>query len=126
MNTKVLMTLSAVILGIIGFTLSFIPEEFIGYLKVESNSITILLFQLLGSLYLGFGILNWMAKGSIIGGIYNKPIVIGNLMHFGVGAITFFKIGVGNEMILFPTVIYTILSLAFLFVFMKSPIKEAK
>jgi len=31
---------------------------------------------------LGFSILNWMSKASLIGGIYNKPLLIGNLLHF--------------------------------------------
>ena len=31
---------------------------------------------------------NWMVKGSRVGGIYNRPIAIGNLVHFAVGAIT--------------------------------------
>ena len=120
------MTLTALILGIIGLTLSFVPEEIIKYLKIESTTTTTLLFQLLGSLYLGFGILNWMVKGSLIGGIYNKPIVIGNLMHFGVGTITLFKIVALNEMTLLPTVVYLIFALAFVFVFMKNPIKNLK
>lgn len=79
----------------------------------------------MGALFLGFGLLNWMAKGSIIGGIYNKPLVIGNLMHFGVGAITLLKIVFklnDNQNILVPlTVIYTLFGLAFTFVFMNNP-----
>jgi|TARA_R110002051_G_scaffold173271_2_gene243631 hypothetical protein len=46
----------------------------------------------MSALYLGFGILNRMAKGTIIGRIYNRPIAIGNLMHFEVGAIVLVKI----------------------------------
>lgn len=106
MNTKILMTLSALALGVVGLTLSFIPEEIIGYFKIETTTTTALFLQLLGSLYLGFGILNWIVKGSLIGGIYNKPIVIGNLMHFGIGAITLFKIVTRNEMTLLPTIVY--------------------
>jgi len=30
--------------------------------------------QIIGSFYFAFAILNWMSKGSIIGGIYNRPI----------------------------------------------------
>jgi hypothetical protein len=37
------------------------------------------------ALYLGFTMLNWMVKGSLITGIYNQPIAVGNFMDFGVG-----------------------------------------
>jgi|TARA_R110002051_G_scaffold290773_1_gene354455 hypothetical protein len=127
MNTKLLMTLSAVLLGALGMTLSFLPEEIMTYLNVESNPITILLLQLLSAFYLGFGILNWMAKGTIIGGIYNRPIAIGNLMHFGVGAIALIKIiariQIGSEAIIILTVSYVILALCFAYVFFNNPSK---
>ena len=121
MNTKIIMTLSALVLGAVGLTLSFLPEEIIEFFNIESTMTIILIFQLLGSLYLGFGILNWMAKGSLIGGIYNKPIVIANLMHFGIGAITFFKIDVGNEMTLLPAGVYVLFASALAYVFMNHP-----
>jgi hypothetical protein len=92
MKTKIVMTSCAIFLGVIGILLSFLPSEIITYLGVEPTIITTLFLKILSALYLGFGILNWMAKGSIIGGIYNRPIVIGNLMHFGVGAIALIKI----------------------------------
>ena len=89
MKTKLLMTSSALFCAIIGILLSFLPNEIAEYLSVEPTIITILFLKILSALYLGFGILNWMAKGTLIGGIYNRPIAIGNLMHFGVGAIAY-------------------------------------
>ncbi|RAJ08941.1 hypothetical protein [Arenibacter echinorum] len=92
-----------------------------------SNPILYLLLQLLGALYLGLGIMNWMAKGTLIGGIYNRPMAIGNFMHFGVWAITLVKIVFGikvhTEIIISLTVIYTILALCFEYVFLTNPIK---
>jgi hypothetical protein len=71
-----------------------------------------------------------MAKGSIIGGIYNKPIAIGNMMHFGVGAIAMlkviFKIQTHTEIIISLTVIYSMLALSFAYVFMNNPSKLEK
>ena len=92
MNTKILMTSSALFMAIIGIVLSFLPHEIAAYFNVEPNLITILFLNILSALYLGFGIINWMAKETLIGGIYNRPIAIGNLMHFGVGAIALVKI----------------------------------
>jgi hypothetical protein len=38
----------------------------------------------MGALYLGFAILNWMARSVMIGGIYARPIALGNFLHFAV------------------------------------------
>ena len=125
MKTKLLMTSSAVFFGIIGILLSFLPNEIAEYLSVEPTIITILFLQILGALYLGFGILNWMAKGTLIGGIYNRPIAFGNLMHFVVGAITLVKvisnIQTHTEIIIFLTVFYAIFALLFIYVLKTNP-----
>jgi hypothetical protein len=125
LNTKILFTISAIFLGLIGIGFSFLPDEIITYLNIESNPFLTLLLQILGSLYLGFGITNWMAKGSLIGGIYNRPIVIGNSMHFFIGAITLIKVVFGiqehTEIIISATVIYTILAVCFAYLFVTNP-----
>lgn len=123
--SKILMTISALFLGIIGIFLSFLPKEIINYLNINSNVITILLFQLIGALYLGFGILNWMLKGSRIGGIYNRPVLMGNLMHFLVGAIALIKIvssiQAHSEIIIFLMIVYSTLSISFAILFKSNP-----
>ena len=130
MNTKVLMTSSALFLAIIGILLSFLPKEILDYLNVEPNIITALFLKILSALYLGFGILNWMAKGTLIGGIYNRPIAIGNLMHFGVGAIALFKVASNtqthSEIIISLTVVYVIFAILFAYVFRTNPAKAGK
>ena len=130
MNTKILMTTSALFLGIIGILLSFLPNEIADYFNVESNLITILFLQIMSALYLGFAILNWMAKGTLIGGIYNRPVAIGNLMHFGVGAIALVKvvsnIETHSEIIISLTAVYLIFALLFAYVFKTNPTKSEK
>ena len=125
MNTKIVMIASTLFLAFMGFNFSFLSNEFLNLLNIDSNQITVLLFQLLGALYLGFAILNWMAKGTLIGGIYNKPIAIGNFMHFGIGAITLIKIALKietyTEIIIPLTVVYTLFALAFAYIFMNHP-----
>jgi len=125
LNTKTVLTVSAIFLGLFGIGLSFLPNEIVMYLNIEADPVLPLLIQLMGSLYLGFGIMNWMVKGSLIGGIYNKPIAIGNFMHFGVGAITLgknvFGIKVYTEFIISLTVIYAVFALSFAYIFMTNP-----
>ncbi|EAR01141.1 membrane protein [Maribacter sp. HTCC2170] len=125
MKTKILMTSSAIFLAIIGLLLSFLPNEIADYLNVEPNIITTLFLKILSAFYLGFGILNWMAKGTLIGGIYNRPVAIGNLMHFGVGAIALIKvvshIKAHSEIIISLTVVYVIYAMLFAYVFKTTP-----
>ena len=130
MNTKIVMTSSALFLATIGILLSFLPNEIVEYLNVEPNIITILFLNIMSALYLGFGILNWMAKGTLIGGIYNKPIAIGNLMHFGVGAIALVKvvsnIQTHSEIVISLTVVYVIFAILFVYIFRTNPTKTEK
>ena len=76
------MTLSAIILALIGISLIFLPKEILDYFELSVSDTLELLMQIIGSFYYAFAMLNWMSKGSIIGGIYNRPIAIANLTHY--------------------------------------------
>ena len=125
MKTKFLMTSSALFCVIIGILLLFLPNEIAEYLNVEPTIITILFLKILSALYLGFGILNWTVKGSLIGGIYNRPIALGNLLHFVVGSIELIKvisnIQTHREIIIFLTALYIIFGVLFAYVLKNNP-----
>ena len=125
MKTKFLMTSSALFCVIIGILLLFLPNEIVEYLNVEPTIITILFLKILSALYLGFGILNWTVKGSLIGGIYNRPIALGNLLHFVVGSIELVKvisnIQTHREIIIFLTALYIIFGVLFAYVLKNNP-----
>lgn len=116
---------SSIFLGTLGITFSFIPDEIISSLSVTPNQISTLSLQLLGALYLGFAMLNWMAKGSLIGGIYNRPIAIGNFMHFAVGALALIKIitkiHTHSEIVISLTIVYSVFAILFGYVFRTNP-----
>lgn len=130
MNTKILLISSCIFLGISGAILTFIPDEIISSLSITTNSISTVLLQLLGALYLGFAMLNWMTKESLIGGIYNKPLVIGNLMHFGVGAFALIKlvskIQIHSELIISLAIVYAVFAILFAYVSRTNPSKVEK
>ena len=69
------MIISAIFLVVNGFVLSFFPNEISVLLTNTDNHFFILILQILGALYLGFSYINWMSKNSLIGGIYNKPLL---------------------------------------------------
>lgn len=89
MTTKLLMTISAVILGATGIILTFIPQEVSRFLNLTES--TTILFQILGALYFGFAMLNWTAKANLIGGIYSRPVAIANFTHFLIGGLALIK-----------------------------------
>ena len=82
MKTKWLLSSSAVMTGLLGLAGTFLPEEILKTLGIDSSPITLILLQIIGGLYLGFAMLNWFTRSALIGGIYNKPVVLGNLIHY--------------------------------------------
>jgi Fe2+ transport system protein B len=124
MNTKALMIISAIFLAINGFGFTFFPNEIASLLINTDNYILVLILQILGALYLGFSILNWTSKSSLIGGIYNKPILMGNLLHFFTASMTLIKLNQGfqdNQLIFSYTIIYSLFTLSFGYVFFTNP-----
>ena len=125
MNTKTLMIISAIFLAVNGFGFTFFPNEIAGLLINDDNYIFILILQILGALYLGFSILNWMSKASLIGGIYNKPILIGNLLDFFTASMALIKLAFNVEtnlqLIFSYTIIYSLFTLFFGYVFFTNP-----
>ena len=123
------MAASAVLLGITGVGLSFFPQELLNYFNLQITQINSLFLQIMGALYMGFAMLNWTSKASLIGGIYNRPVAIGNLMHFTVVALVLIKLVFNIQqfevIIISLTVVYMVLACAFGYVFMTSPVKES-
>ena len=92
MNTKFIMTSSALALGISGIAMTFAPDLIASELIPDANSVTQLSIQVIGGLYFGFAMLNWMVKGSLIGGIYNRPIAVANMTHFMISGLAIFRV----------------------------------
>jgi hypothetical protein len=114
----------------LGLGLTFLPEEISGAIGMHTNQGSLLTLQILGSTYLGFAMLNWMTKNNLIGGIYSRPLVIGNLVHFLVSSFALIKIVLHVEnqigITITLTIIYAVLTLCFGYVFMANPDKIAK
>ncbi len=127
MNTRILMMASAFFLGALGISFTFLPEEILQYLHIAENQLLTLLLQVLGALYLGFAVLNWMTKNSIIGGIYGRPLIVSNFLHFGVSAIALLKVAFKSEHVSLVwtwTIFYTVLAVAFAYVWFANPKKQ--
>ena len=130
MNTKSLMTLSAIILALIGISLIFFPKEILNYFESSVSDALELLLQIVGSFYFAFAMLNWMSKGSIIGGIYNRPISIANLTHFIIAAFALVRGILSNPslsyMIWLITIMYSIFAILFGIMAFNHPLSRDK
>jgi hypothetical protein len=116
MNSKILMTISAIVLAVPGLAALFAPQELLAYFGVPPSGFLPPLVQLFAAALLGIAMINWASKGSKVGGIYNRPIAVGNLMHFTVGAFTLVHVlmrGHAQPVVIVATVIYTCLAIAF-------------
>jgi len=91
MNSKALLTASSGVLGAAGLAATFAPVELLAASHLPAAQPLPVLIQLLGALYLGFAMANWTAKGSLIGGIYARPLSLANSVHFTVGALALAK-----------------------------------
>jgi hypothetical protein len=126
MNTKLVMIASAFVMGVIGIVFSFMPHEVLAYFGSDAAAINPLILQLMGAMYFSFAMINWTAKANLIGGIYNKPVAIGNLTHFTIGALALSKAYVSSHssVILIPSLIYVIFAILFGAIFFTHPVKK--
>jgi hypothetical protein len=128
MRTKILMSASALFMALIGLAATFLPQEILARTEEGSGQILTLFVQIGGALYLAFAILNWMAKDSLIGGIYARPVSLGNLVHFFVGAIALIKVvvaGYRDPVVEGGAVAYSLFAAGFIWiVFFWSPVKR--
>ncbi len=126
--TKLIMILSAIFLAVIGISLTFLPAEVGSLTGITPDKTFTVILQLLGALYFSFALLNWMAKGTIIGGIYNKPVSIANLTHFVIGGLALIKLLLSNHDLPYPiwilAGIYTVFAVLFGVIFSKNPVAD--
>lgn len=113
-------------MGMAGIILSFLLHEILNYLSSTTGTILDpLILQILGALYFAFAMVNWTAKANLIGGIYARPIAIGNLAHFTIGALALIKGYFSNHemVVLILSIVYTVFAILFTIVFFTHPVK---
>lgn len=127
MNTKLIMTASAWVMGVTGIALSFMPQEILGYFGLMNEAgFSAVVLQVLGALYFAFAMTNWTARANLIGGIYGRPIAIGNLCHFMIAALALakFYFRTHQTVLLVPTMFYVLFAITFAWIFFTHPIKD--
>ncbi len=99
MSTRILMGLSALFLALLGILTSFFPYEVLQRHGTEPDGPTILLIEMMGAVYLGFALLNWTARGVIIGGIYARPLALGNFLHFAMVTVMLAREAIDHQVV---------------------------
>lgn len=82
LNTRLLMSASAVYTGLLGLAAALFEEEILSLFGAPADGFSVVLVGVVGGLYIGYAVLNWMARGNLIGGIYSRPVAMGNFAHF--------------------------------------------
>ncbi len=89
--SRLLLTLSALFLGGAGLGLTFLPQALLLHVRQPDAHILVVFVQTIGAAYLSFAMLNWMSRGAAVGGIYARPLVVANLLHFTMVGILLIK-----------------------------------
>jgi hypothetical protein len=111
-------------MGITGLVLTFLPQEVASAVGWTEGSVIV--FQIAGALYFGFAMLNWMSKANLIGGIYNRPVAVGNATHFFIAALALLKFSPKNAVLTVMAIIYSFFAVAFVYILFTHPVKGSK
>jgi hypothetical protein len=118
-----------VFLAALGLPCVFAPEFVLTRLTGNTSPAAEIIVQLAGASYVGFAALNWMSKGSLMGGIYGRPVGVGNVLHFFAGALALLK---ATSMAGAPSgtwplaLIYTAFAVGFGLVVLRNPLAAKK
>jgi hypothetical protein len=121
--TRILMILSAVFMAVLGLITSYFPDRVLETHGTVPDGPTMLLIQMMGALYLGFAILNWTARGVIMGGIYARPLALGNFLHFAMVAVMLTREAIQHGVIQLATsaVVFSAFAIGFGIVLFRPP-----
>jgi hypothetical protein len=121
------MMTSALLLLAHGMVLLFAPEilfRFFNLSNVPEGPVTA---QFLGAALISFGLMNWTARGLVLGGIYGRAIVHGNFAYWLIGFFVGFRArlnGFSNEYFWMEVVQYLIFAIVFGWLLFRGPSRE--
>ena len=126
MKTKLLMGSSALLMGSLGVATSFLPQEILLHFGSPPEGFAVLVIQIMGALYLGSAMQNWMSRENLIGGIYNRPLALANFFHFAVVSTVLLKAWLGGGLapaLVVGALVYTVFAVGFALTLFTSPVK---
>mgnify|MGYP001556512626 FL=1 len=124
--TRALMMLSAIFMALAGLITSYFPDRVLETRGTVPDGPTMLLIQMMGALYLGFALLNWTARGVIMGGIYARPLALGNFLHFAMVAVMLTREAIDHGVVQLATsaAVFGAFAIGFGVVLFRPPVAE--
>jgi len=120
-----LMITSGLVHVIVGVLLIFIPEELLLWTDGHAGDVATLAVSITGAAILGIGMLNYLGRSAIYGGIYGKPIVLGNLIFHFIAALELirylFEVHQFGYLVIFA-ILYAFLAAGFIRMNFTSPV----
>jgi hypothetical protein len=117
LTPRLLMSVSAVVLGAAGLALLFAPVELQRLVAGSSPApVPPIVLQLWSAGLLGLAAVNWTGRGLILGGIYGRALVLGNAMHWTVGSLVGLRAAMDRPSVAglwVATVLYGVCAIAF-------------
>ena len=122
------MRASSIFMGVLAVPTIFAPQEVVAYAGGQSGAVGTLAIQVFGAVYFGFALVNWMAQANLVGGIYSRPVAMGNFVHFFVAALALLKAvlaGQHSMPALAGAAAYTTFAVLFAVVLFGNPLRTA-
>lgn len=101
----------------LGLLFTFSAQETLATAGLSVQGAALFPYQIIGALYVGFALINWMGKSNLIGGVFGRPIALGNLAHFFIAGMAIAKTAAGGASALWlAAIVYLAFASAFAFV----------
>lgn len=115
----------AVGLGLLGVAFIFAPEEIARLVSLDPTAA--LPLTMWGAAMFGLALLNWNGRNAIYGGIYGRPILLGNLAHAFAGFMALIGVATldGPWPVLAVTVFYGLYAAGYARIMFSPPYKTA-
>ncbi len=97
MTSSAISKISAGVLGLGGISFLFAGDVILPLLAADIPRSATWLSELIGAGWLGLAALNWLSRGSVLGGIYGRPVIIANLALYLVSALVLVRVIVNND-----------------------------
>lgn len=88
MSSRTILTITSILLFATGGLAVFAADEVAGLIDLEVSFETRIFAEFAGIGMLALAIQNWMSRGRPIGGVYARPLGLGNLLFFSTSALT--------------------------------------
>ncbi len=89
--------LSAAVLFLGGACLLFAPDAVLPFFALATPRSATWTGQLVGAGWLAVAGLNWLSRGSVLGGIYGRPIVTANVALYFISAMVLVRAGLDGD-----------------------------